>query len=127
MAPVEQTNFDFLRRLEGLEVRAVGFVRDHLKLEFQKYKDAGTPILSVMTSPRMETIGEPSIRWGQPGFRDSLWARISEIVTQVNYVPDESVSIRFGQKGTLIVPLAAESPNQAESLTLEIGLERLVM
>jgi hypothetical protein len=126
MDNVEEQNLVYIRRLEGLELSAVIFIRDYVQFQFGGADIRGYPILTVVTSPQIQTAGDV-LAWGNPGFRDAMCEQISRVVTSMTYEPATSVSIGFDSGAILRISLIPELPSSAEALTLAFGNELLVI
>ena len=90
-----------LEELIQEQLGSVVFVRDYLQLDF------GDARFTALTWP-LVTIGETTLSFGEPGYRDALCGFIDHEVTAAAESSDRGLVIRFGLGEIRINPEASD-------------------
>jgi hypothetical protein len=99
-----------VRRLIGLELSSVPFVRDYVQSGFDG------PILNAVTMPTIR-VGKRHFRAGEAGYRDALCDRIGSIVMNVPMQEGEALRISFNDKSEISISRRAEDYTGPETFT----------
>lgn len=104
---------EVLKDILGRQLSSVEFVQDYVQLRFDG------PTLTAVTQPIVELQGE-TLRWGEPGFRDALCARIMRNVVSAHVIPGDSVRIAFDDGAIVGVSLRKEDYRAAEAVKFDV-------
>jgi hypothetical protein len=100
MIPQKDTGTNLLSEISGARLSSVQFVLDYLILGFDE-KGA----LTTLVWPEIIMSGRQTIKFGMPGYRDSLCDLITKLVENVEITSDETIFIGFGWDVRLAIPL----------------------
>jgi hypothetical protein len=89
-----------LQELVGEQLSSVTFVMDYLQLAFDG------PTINAYTWPTVG-VAEEVLRFGNPGYRDALCARIAVKVVSVRLPPDR-IEIAFADGSMICISLRAD-------------------
>ena len=92
---------DFMDTIVGEQLSSVEFVQDYLQLHFDG------PTLTVFVWPIVRSTVREA-RWGQPGYKDELCARIGHKVSKAGLREGEAVIILFEDSGEIVISLRPE-------------------
>jgi hypothetical protein len=101
---------DVVRRLIGLELSSVTFVRDYVQLGFDG------PILNAVTLPTIQ-VGQRQYRSGGAGYRDALCGRIGRVVKNASIREDDAFRMDFDDGTELSISLRPQDYTGAEALS----------
>jgi hypothetical protein len=87
-----------LSRIIGARLTSVDFVLDHLALGFD-----GKGALTCLVWPEISVAGN-ILKFGMQGYRDRLCELITEVISEVRFSEDETITILFGDN-CLRIPL----------------------
>jgi hypothetical protein len=87
-----------LSRIVGARLTSVDFVLDHLILGFD-----GKGALTALVWPEISIAGDV-VKFGMQGYRDRLCELITEVISEVRFSEDETITISFGDNN-LRIPL----------------------
>ena len=85
--------------VEGLELSAVEFIADYLRLRFGEAGSSG-PSLTLYAWPHV-LLADFSIAFGEPEYRNALCAQIGETVANAKLEELDSLTVEF-ESGTVI-------------------------
>ena len=88
-----------LTRIIGARLSSVDFVLDYLILGFD-----GKGALTSFVWPEIIISGEGALTFGMQGYRDGLCDLITQVVSEVHFSEDETITISFGYR-RLRIPL----------------------
>jgi hypothetical protein len=88
-----------LTKIVGARLTSVDFVLDYLILGFD---DKGA--LTTLVWPEIISITDNVLKFGMEGYRDSLCGLITQVVSEVHFSEDETITISLGDN-RLRIPL----------------------
>ena len=103
-----------LSRVVGEQLSSVEFVQDYVQLRFDG------PTLTCFTRPEVE-LRERTFRWGEPGYRDELCARIASKVVEVSVLSGDAIRIRFADGAEVKVSLRDADYRCAEAAKFDVS------
>ena len=98
-------------RIIGARLSSVQFVMDYLILGFD-----GKGALTTLVWPEISTAGQ-AFRFGMPGYRDRLCELITEVVSEVSFSEDETITISFGDSHLRIPLQQRKAPGERAIFT----------
>lgn len=112
---IDQTgNREGLRAIEGEQLSAVTFVQDYLQLHFDG------PMITAITWP-VFVVGDASVAFGEPGYRDQLCGLIAKIVARAYVRPGDRLQLDFEDSASLVVSLRPDAYRAAEAVIFSDG------
>jgi hypothetical protein len=105
-----------LESIVGRELSAVVFVRDYIQLQFD---GAG---LSALNLPMIK-VGQQTLAFGEPGYRDALCERIGRAVRSASVEENERILMEFEDGSTLSISLRPDDYSGPEAAIFNNGPE----
>jgi hypothetical protein len=96
---IQDNGTKLLSEIIGARLSSVQFVMDYLILGF----DAKGALTTLVWPEIMSS--EPTIKFGMPGYRDSLCDLITKVVDEIEITSDEKIVIGFDGEVRLAIPL----------------------
>ena len=103
-----------LEPIVGRELSAVVFVRDYVQFEFDGVG------LTALNLPVIK-VGEKTLSFGQPGYRDTLCERIGQAVRSACVEENEGILIDFEDGSTLSISLRSDDYSGPEAAIFHNG------
>jgi len=97
-------------RIIGARLSSVQFVMDYLILGFD-----GKGALTTLVWP--EILDRQAFKFGMPGYRDRLCELITEVVSEVSFSEDETITISFGDSHLRIPLQQRKAPGERAIFT----------
>jgi len=100
-----------LCRIIGARLTSVDFVLDHLTLGFD-----GKGALTCLVRPEISVPGN-ILKFGMQGYRDRLCELITEVISEVRFSEDETITILFGDNYLRIPLQQSKGPGERAIFT----------
>lgn len=100
--------------LDGLELGAVEFVGDYLRLRFADQPGSAGPVITLYAWPHV-LLADFSVAFGEPEYRNALCAQIGETVATAKLEELDALTIEFESGTVLALSLREEDVDGPEA------------